>query len=71
MFGQFFGGNRALVRSPFNVRAGVESEPHQITHALLPQWTRGVIDRQTTGPELAWPQKEGNGNKYQGMLSVS
>jgi len=71
MFGQFFGENRALVGSPVNMRTGVESEPHQITHALLPQGKMGVIVRQTTGPELSWPQKEGNGNKYQGMLSVS
>jgi len=31
----------------------------------------GVIDTQNNGPELAWPQKEGNGNKSQGMLNVS
>jgi hypothetical protein len=31
----------------------------------------GVINMQNMRPELAWPQKEGYGNKYQGMLSVS
>jgi hypothetical protein len=71
MLVRFFGGMGVLVGSPVSVRAWSSVWATSDNTCTAAQWTMGVIDIQITGPELAWPQEEGYGNKYKGMLSVS